>query len=516
MGGSEYIADFLIGPETTDHARKKPKEVKGENIAFAVHHGDSGTVMFIEHEERDAQGHSLKPPKFSYYPFALLWGRNDFIEDGKRLARPFALATSLSTALDRLNLDLVRDINAGQEYIWGWVGHYLIGGMLPPALGLLNSATLRKFAEKNIELLTMTPDSVLGNDPKVLDKGATSADNPHFVPLADVPDNVWKSNVNFFMTEDSAGKKHHNAGPGSRGKWDNPNHYADIDLPYKGSSTFLSFVLGNPTKNLKPQVWMDYYTSLKPKYDAWAAALGQDTPDNQLDKKHLGALPFRVWQLFDAMVAAAKAGKEAEFLVAGGVLIHYIGDACQPLHTSYLSQGDPNKVVNKPVAVTKKMLEADGVHSGYEDEMVNYGFQKKDLSKAVDAEIKKQEKLSAEKIATMKSGFDAAKAVMDLIAATRTTLLPSKIVKRWVEVHPLKKDEREQAMWASFGTPTIKCMARGSRYLAKMWNDAWVLGKGSTKIGQGSKHTQKQIAKLYNDKNFLKSVPLNEYPGILK
>jgi hypothetical protein len=116
----------------------------------------------------------------------------------------------------------------------------------------------------------------------------------------------------------------------------------------------------------------------------------------------------------------------------------------------------------------------------------------------------------------MKSGFDAAKAVMDLIAATRTTLLPSKIVKKWVEVHPLKKDEREQAMWASFGTPTIKCMARGSRYLAKIWNDAWVLGKGSTKIGQGSKHTQKEIAKLYNDPNFLKSVPLNEYPGILK
>ncbi|HXU08471.1 MAG TPA: hypothetical protein VN743_05705 [Blastocatellia bacterium] len=385
--------------------------------------------------------------------------------------------------------------------------------MLPPALGLLNSATLRKFVEKNLELLTIMPNDVLGNDPKVLDKGATSADNPHFVPLADVPDNVWKSNVNFFMTEDGTGKKHHNAGPGSRGKRDNPNHFADIDLPYKGSSTFLSFVLGNPTQNLKPQVWLDYYASVKPKYDAWAAAVGDPKPPKE---KHWGALPFRVWQLFDAMVAAAKAGKEAEFLVAGGTLIHYIGDACQPLHTSYLSQGDPNKVVNKPVAVTKKMMEADGVHSGYEDEMVNYGFKKKDLNKAVAAEIQKQEKVSAEKIATMKSGFDAAKAVLDLIAATRATLLPSKIVKRWVEVHHLKKDEREQAMWASFGTPTIKCMARGSRYLAKTWNDAWVLGKGNTHIGQGSKHTQKEIAKLYNDENFLRSVALDKYPGILK
>jgi hypothetical protein len=510
MGGSEYIADFLIGPETRTPVEER-KEGDGENVAFAVHHGDSGTVLFIEHEERDEHGREYNPPKLSYYPFSLLWGRNEFIEEGKRLARPFALATSLSTSLDRLNLDLVRDLNADLEYIWGWVGHYVIGGTLPGALGLLNSTNLKKFAEKNLELLSIMPNDVLGNDPKVLEKGATSAAHPQFVPLADVPDNVWKSNVNFFTTEDATGK-HRHAGPGNRGQTDNPNHFADIDLPYKGAATFLDFVLADPGKNLKPAVWLDYYATNKPKYDAWATALGEPIAPKQ---KHWGALPFRVWQLFNSMIAAANAGQEPEFLVAGGVLIHYIGDACQPLHTSYLSQGDPAHIVHRPEATEKMMMEADGVHSGYEDEMINYGFQTKDLNSLIVAEIKRQETVAAEKIAVMKNGLDAAKGVMALIAATRKTLLPGDIVKKWVEFHHLKKEVREESMWDEFGTKTVECMARGSRYLAKFWHDAWVQGKGDTKIGQGSKRTKTQIKTLYDDKTFVPSVALDKYPGIL-
>src|ERR1700730_5124724 len=130
MGGSEYISDFLIGPETRQEeangkARQAEKESRGTNVAFGVHHGDSGTLLFIEHSEKPDNGHGAA--KTTYYPFGLLWGKEEFFDDGKVLSHPFALATSLSTALDQLDLDVVRDLNMDQDYVWGWVGHFVIG-----------------------------------------------------------------------------------------------------------------------------------------------------------------------------------------------------------------------------------------------------------------------------------------------------------------------------------------------------------------------------------------------------
>jgi hypothetical protein len=72
----------------------------------------------------------LAERKLTYHPFALLWGREEFFEGGQSFSRPFGLATALAPALDRLDLDLVRDLNLDQELIWGWVGHYAIGRAL--------------------------------------------------------------------------------------------------------------------------------------------------------------------------------------------------------------------------------------------------------------------------------------------------------------------------------------------------------------------------------------------------
>src|SRR5262249_46009512 len=53
IGGYEYVSDFLIGPETydgaTDLATKANEESSNPlvNVALAVHHGDSGTLLFI-------------------------------------------------------------------------------------------------------------------------------------------------------------------------------------------------------------------------------------------------------------------------------------------------------------------------------------------------------------------------------------------------------------------------------------------------------------------------------------
>ncbi|UWU21376.1 hypothetical protein N2601_19440 [Rhizobium sp. CB3060] len=509
MGGSEYISDFLIGPETygIDKERLKTEEDAearnpAENISLGVHHGDSGTALFIEHVEKTDSEDTKAVKKISYYPFALLWGKEEFFEDGESLSQPYALATSLSTALDHLDLDFVRDINLDQDFIWGWVGHYIIGRSLPLSADLVTSQKLQGFLDNNLDLLALTPDAALGNDPRVLEK---DDDEVHFVPLADVPDNVWKSNVNFIMVEGPDGKKQRKVGPGSRGQNDNPNHFADLDLPYENGETFLALNQSAPDTYLNPKAWIDYFAEIEPQYDAWAQLLD---PNADLRNKHWGALPFRVHQLFDIMVKAARDGDAAMFLCAGGVLIHYMGDACQPLHTSYLSQGDPAKVVPRPRS-SKMKLEADGVHVGYEDDMIAYGYQQKNLGAELAQRITD---LAAEPMPPITDGYEASKAVIALISATQRDIAPRDIVDKWVELIGKPAKEKAAAMWDDFGDRTITCMARGTRYLAKIWQAAWEQGNGDANIQAAAAITEAAIMALYNDPDKMPSVALDRYP----
>jgi hypothetical protein len=50
----------------------------------------------------------------------------------------------------------------------------------------------------------------------------------------------------------------------------------------------------------------------------------------------MGALPFRIWQILDYMVSARNASQS---LCAAGILGRYVGDSCQPLHSSMHSDG---------------------------------------------------------------------------------------------------------------------------------------------------------------------------------
>jgi hypothetical protein len=121
MGGEEYVSDFLIGPETygldkaaLEHAAAQEARQKDANAALGVHHGDSGTLLFIEHQDVSSANHSKRkrsdqPQKPTYYPFALLWGKEEFFSGGTLQSHPYALATALSPALDQLDLDLVTD-----------------------------------------------------------------------------------------------------------------------------------------------------------------------------------------------------------------------------------------------------------------------------------------------------------------------------------------------------------------------------------------------------------------------
>jgi hypothetical protein len=190
-------------------------------------------------------------------------------------------------------------------------------------------------------------------------------------------------------------------------------------------------------------------------------------------------------------------------------LIHYIGDACQPLHASYMANGDPEVVVQRPKSEGNRM-EAEGVHGGYEDDMIAYGYTKCNL--ATDLKARIAELKDTETISEIETGYDAAKAVIALIHATQTDIKPRAIIDEWVSLLGIQKKARAAPMWKKFGDKTITCIARGTRYLAKIWQAAWETGGGDNTIGEGPHITEKAIMDLYNNPKVIPSVGLDQYP----
>ena len=126
-----------------------------------------------------------------------------------------------------------------------------------------------------------------------------------FVPLRDVPDYVWIAASKFVDAR--------KAGPSTRGHRHPGNRRRALDA--RGGAE-------EPEEDACPSVWRDYFAGFA------QAGCGPD----------VGALPFRVWQLWDLMVAALEEGRR-RFVALGGVMARYVGDASQPLHTSYLHHG---------------------------------------------------------------------------------------------------------------------------------------------------------------------------------
>ena len=112
----------------------------------------------------------------------------------------------------------------------------------------------------------------------------------------------------------------------------------------------------------------------------------------------------------------AKKGDGASFLAAAGYLAHYVGDACQPLHSSQHSDG-----LNGAIT---------GVHSTYEDHMVDADAD--DIAAGIGDAIKN---LSF-KPRAIHSPRDAAKAVMDLMIFAQKTLPPETICQIYNDARP--------------------------------------------------------------------------------
>src|SRR5262249_55862036 len=104
-------------------------------------------------------------------------------------------------------------------------------------------------------------------------------------------------------------------------KRDNPTHSANLDYPADGMSPQIRDL------PLDPQKWADLYAQHGIKHD-----FQKKDPNNPFYESERGSVPFRVRQIFEEMVARVKSRDREGYLCAAGILAHYAGDACQPLH----------------------------------------------------------------------------------------------------------------------------------------------------------------------------------------
>ncbi len=168
-----------------------------------------------------------------------------------------------------------------------------------------------------------------------------------------------------------------------------------------------------------------------------------------------GALPFRVWQMYKQMIASLSNGKVDEFLVAGGTMAHYVGDACQPLHISFLHHGaDPSE---------------SAVHADYETKLIDRKAEELfDGVDAIDRKVTPRELIGP-------NGKDAAKFVLQLMKSTVDLLSPEEVLEVWRNSKGQGKFDR---MWDALGPRTIQTIAAGSHALAVLWESAWKHGQG--------------------------------------
>jgi hypothetical protein len=438
VGGRDYVADFLIG------------STAGSSVALATKPGDSGSLWCLEG--------GLDETKRS--PLAMEWG-GQRIDSGPAVGQflQFSLATSMAVILRELNLDIVQDPTAERTQYWGPVGHFKIGQQ---ACFLVETPALQKFFTANINNLSFSSDKQI--------ELATHLQAAEFVPLSDVPDVVWKTNINRVK-------------PAVTRAMENWNHYADIDLPGADGKTLIAQYLEDENA-LNFSNWLDFYK-------------GAPVPTaSTLKTNNQGALPFRVWQIFAQLIGFAKKGDGPSFLTAAGCLAHYVGDACQPLHSSQHSDG-----LNGA---------STGVHSTYEDNMVDA------YADEIAAGIGDAIANLTLKPRAIQSPRDAAMAAMDLMVFAQKTLPPETICQTYNGARPgtsksaTKNKAVLDALWQHCGQATIEVIAAGAVTLGAIWEAAWKLSRSV----EGSKWLTRtfdgttDLMPLYEDRAFLRSLHL--------
>src|SRR5262249_30358881 len=117
VGGLDYVTDIVIGPR------------RGQQTV-ATRPGDSGTLWFLDspsvrgNEEDRPEG--MKRAR-RFHAVAMQWGGDVLASPSGIDGTQFALATSISSVLRALDVEIIRDWHIGLSEYWGKVGHYKVG-----------------------------------------------------------------------------------------------------------------------------------------------------------------------------------------------------------------------------------------------------------------------------------------------------------------------------------------------------------------------------------------------------
>jgi hypothetical protein len=188
--------------------------------------------------------------------------------------------------------------------------------------------------------------------------------------------------------------------------------------------------------------------------------------------------------MYDEAVAYLKKGKIAAFVCAAGLMAHYAGDSCQPLHISQFHDGEH---------------EADrGVHSAYETQMLdsNRAELVEGVNRALNGWRAKPE---------IKGGHAAAVRTVKLMRAAHSKLPPREIIEVFREASGPK------AMWEPLREKTIATLVQGCKNLAVLWETAWEEG-GRSKIAAADLQAipKRMLTTLYNRRDFAEAMWLDE------
>ncbi len=508
VGGIDFIADALIGPSNP-------------NASVCTRPGDSGTIWFIDPpsnekkrrtdirrraeeeaaglEERfgkkqkrgdekvpDARGESKGTVEADesgiprqggeserharrLRPFAMQWG-------GERLSggpddRPvqFALATFLSTVCRELDVELIRDWNIGHPEYWGKISHFMMGNK---ACDLLTTPALRALMLRN--------RANIGFDDETLSLGREfRVGREDFVPLSDVPDYRW---ISASRARDPGGRKNEGA-----------QHFADMDQ--KGGGEFSGKTLLDlcrDQRNLDARMWKRFYESI---------------PESVRPEE--GTLPFRIWQIYDAMVDAVRRRKPSDFVCAAGILAHYVGDACQPLHLSQYHHGyGPEGGKNSSEWAEYKKKREYKIHAIFEEIM--FEVRAANMLSAVNGA------LSGVMVSPgVQGGHDAAHEAMKMMLASYEALPPSAIIEA---DNPLENQpQRGRILWDAIGPKSAELAASGCTLLARLWESAWAEGNGDQIPWAALKAVEESyINEKVRDRNYLSALTLDQFADMVQ
>ncbi len=183
------------------------------------------------------------------------------------------------------------------------------------------------------------------------------------------------------------------------------------------------------------------------------------------------------------MVSYLKDEDILRFVAAAGVMAHYVGDASQPLHCSYMHHGKPPMATyqgreypvprdSQEFGDFKKTREAQ-IHSIYEEVMLE--VDPATLLVDVDNTLANMDFPNGSGINT---GHDAGVAVIQLMQRSQDRLAPTEIIDA---DDPSKSPRaRAEALWKNtkIRKATTESLADSVQVLAGLWAAAWKVGGG--------------------------------------